>query len=208
MTVVFVAGEEVLTGYLMPMYFSSNNQMLRLVIRSMFLPGLKYCLLHLMLVAAEALDVPNKDNIYLLLIIPLTMVTVTGHSMQLGSADIQEAAIMEALLCSMEVFEVSCGMAAVRPTVRHAYVTPRRAARWTPNQPQPFPLTPSTSRTCAARPTSPRASRKSRGFGTCGRGRQVGEGRPRSPRAQGGHLSRRRRRWRRGGGRRRGACGC
>eukprot|EP00618_Florenciella_parvula_P017442 CAMPEP_0119465102 /NCGR_PEP_ID=MMETSP1344-20130328/386_1 /TAXON_ID=236787 /ORGANISM="Florenciella parvula, Strain CCMP2471" /LENGTH=701 /DNA_ID=CAMNT_0007497343 /DNA_START=366 /DNA_END=2470 /DNA_ORIENTATION=+ len=102
---VFIAGEEVLNSFAMPFYFSSDNQVVRLVIRSMFLPGFKYCLIHVILVAGEALDVPNKDSIYQALIVPLTMVTVAGHSMQLGSADLQEAVIMEALLCFMEVFE-------------------------------------------------------------------------------------------------------
>ena len=72
------------------------------------LPCIKYIWLHGTIVLLEFLDVPNKDQQFLLTCIPLALVTAVGHSMSLAAFSVEEGTLMEAMTCVMEVFEYFC----------------------------------------------------------------------------------------------------
>ena len=83
-------------------YFSSGQILVRAGLRGLFLPIVKYLVLHFMLDAAMKWDCIHKDNLFMTLVLPMGSIIATGSVMQLAANSYTEAILMEAMAMGME----------------------------------------------------------------------------------------------------------
>mmetsp|Transcript_47831 Transcript_47831/g.133091 ORF Transcript_47831/g.133091 Transcript_47831/m.133091 type:complete len:146 (+) Transcript_47831:895-1332(+) len=87
------------------MFFSSTHFITRIAIRGVYLPFVKYVWVHLILTAIEGLHVDHEKNRFLILTIPMAVVTAAGHLMSFATGSLFEAMAMEGLSAGFEVLE-------------------------------------------------------------------------------------------------------
>ena len=108
---IVIAGEYFIRRVVLAHYYSLPEDAFytRCLMRGFTLPCIKYVWLHCIIVVTEIIDVPHKEEQFLVTTIPLALVTATGHSMSLASSSLLEGTLMEAITCIMEGgFECQC----------------------------------------------------------------------------------------------------
>ena len=103
--ITVVVGVYALSVFFLPMFFSSTHFTTRIAIRGVYLPFVKYVWVHLILTSIEGLHVDHEKNQFLILTIPMAVVTAAGHLMSFAAGSLFEAMAMEGLSAGFEVLE-------------------------------------------------------------------------------------------------------
>jgi len=76
-------------------YFATDSALMRFALRSVMLPACKYIAIHVTLVSGEQLGFAQKENLFLLLAIPMGLLVAAASVMQLGASSPLEALAMQ-----------------------------------------------------------------------------------------------------------------
>jgi hypothetical protein len=91
---------EVLMRTSLGAYLAADSTVPRLLHRCLFLPIVKYAWVHVALAFAVRCEVTYNAAMFLLLLLPVTMATATGHVMLLSAGSLSAAVVMQ-LICSV-----------------------------------------------------------------------------------------------------------
>ena len=81
----------------MVQYFATSSVVVRLALRSVMLPAIKYASIHATVVSVEQAGFEYKEDAFLVTTIPMGLLVATASVMQLGASSPEEALLMQAL---------------------------------------------------------------------------------------------------------------